>query len=604
MTDSGPKKERSGTASAPKSDVFAKRMLAAVNFFVETNRLEPYTAVYLIAIKGWNEISFGIVSLVMNVVMIAFQTPAGDLLDKTKKKKKLITMTSILIASLTTVLPVWTSNFWAILVGKTIEGISATIFLPALMALLLGICQTEAEVPSFIAITELSNKIGSCFFVCGSAAISYYAYPNVESMFYLLGAGGLAAVVFTLLIPESDIDHDRARQLGDVPEVENGDDCEDEDDDSDYDEGAIEAFARRISTSSSFLVVGSSSEERRAKNSTTRDVEDGTGKSAASFRDGTGKSAASFRDGTGKSAASFRSNRSSFMISGNSSFMVFDSSISETRSQNLSTIGDEKTEPSRYLDLLKSPSIIFFAVLTFFYHLANAGVVPLLAQYLAITSSVRASLAWTSALLLYFYFFQAITSYIMIHAIDRFPHKNIMMVAFLVLPIRCASIAILIAYWNNPWALAATSAFEGIGAGVYDTMLPIIVKKLTEGSGRFGFTFGFIVTCWRMGHGVSVLFGETMVHSFGYTVAFIVLGCVGVLNLLGFAFFYSIDSEVKAGAADLEKKEVKHEIDETHVSYSTPNDLEKNEDEHASEALGRMEEEEEVNHLDVVVEDS
>ena len=115
---------------------------------------------YLIAIKGWNEISFGIVSLVMNVVMIAFQTPAGDLLDKTKKKKKLITVTSILIASLTTVLPVWTSNFWAILVGKTIEGISATVFLPALMALLLGICQTEAEVPSFIAITELSNKIG------------------------------------------------------------------------------------------------------------------------------------------------------------------------------------------------------------------------------------------------------------------------------------------------------------------------------------------------------------------------------------------------------------------------------------------------------------
>ena len=239
-------------------------------------------------------------------------------------------------------------------------------------------------------------------------------------MFYFLGAGGLAAVVFTLLIPESDIDHDRARQLGDVPEVENSDDCEDDDDASDYDEGEIEAFARRISTSTSFLVVDSSSEESRAENSTTRDVEDGTGKSAASFHDGTGKSAASFRDGTeksaasfcdgtGKSAASFRSNRSSFMIAGNSSFMVVDSSISETRSQKLSTRGDEKTEPSRYLDLLKSPSIIFFAVLTFSYHLANAGVVPLLAQYLAITSSVRASLAWTSSLLLYYYFFQAVS---------------------------------------------------------------------------------------------------------------------------------------------------------------------------------------------------
>jgi hypothetical protein len=80
---------------------------------------------------------------------------------------------------------------------------------------------------------------------------------------------------------------------------------------------------------------------------------------------------------------------------------------------------------------------------------------------------------------------------------------------------------------------------EGIGAGVYDTMLPIIVKKMTLGSGRFGFTFGFIVTCWRLGHGVSVFFGEAIVRSFGYTVVFIVLACLGLVNLLVFTFFYS-----------------------------------------------------------------
>ena len=97
-------------AAPANNRVLAKRMLTAVNFFVETNRLEPYTAVYLIQIKGWNEVSFGIVSLVMNMAMLLFQTPAGDLLDKTTKQKKIITAVAILIAAFTTVMVVWTSR--------------------------------------------------------------------------------------------------------------------------------------------------------------------------------------------------------------------------------------------------------------------------------------------------------------------------------------------------------------------------------------------------------------------------------------------------------------------------------------------------------------
>ena len=205
------------TTSQPETDIaskestkdrrygFARKALTAVNFFVETNRLEHYAAVYLVDIMNWSKVDFGIVSLVMNVAMVLFQTPAGDLLDKTTKGKKIITTLAIITASFTTVMVVWTSNFWAILVGKTLEGISSTIFLPALMSLLLGISQTDAEVPSFIATTEVSNKIGSFVIVSACAAITYYLFPDVEFMFYLLGAGGVAAAVFVVLIPEASI---------------------------------------------------------------------------------------------------------------------------------------------------------------------------------------------------------------------------------------------------------------------------------------------------------------------------------------------------------------------------------------------------------------
>ena len=34
----------------------AKKIFLGVNFFVETSRMEPFVAVYLIVFKGWNEV--------------------------------------------------------------------------------------------------------------------------------------------------------------------------------------------------------------------------------------------------------------------------------------------------------------------------------------------------------------------------------------------------------------------------------------------------------------------------------------------------------------------------------------------------------------------
>ena len=52
-------------------------------------------------------------------------------------------------------------------------------------------------------------------------------------------------------------------------------------------------------------------------------------------------------------------------------------------------------------------------------------------------------------------------------------------------------------------------------SGIYDTMIPLVVGSLVRGSGRFGVTFGFIVTCWRLGHGFSLLIYRTF-EGWGY----------------------------------------------------------------------------------------
>ena len=43
-------------------------------------------------------------------------------------------------------------------------------------------------------------------------------------------------------------------------------------------------------------------------------------------------------------------------------------------------------------------------------------------------------------------------------------------------------------------ALASATA----PAGIYDTLLPLLVKSLVSGTGRYGFVFGAMVTSWRI----------------------------------------------------------------------------------------------------------
>ena len=278
--------------------------------------------------------------------------------------------------------------------------------------------------------------VGAC------AAIARFSYPNVEAMFYLLGAGGLTAALLAITIPESAINHSRARQLNETEEESRTDE---------------------------------------------------------------------------------------------------ESGINEESE----TDGSPPPSPSRYSEILANKSIMLFAVLTFTYHLANAGAVPLLAQYIAKITPDEESLTWTSAVLLVGFLSQAITAFGMGYVVDSYNHKKIMTVAFVMLPLRCFLFAALVEFLRNPWALTLVQVLDGIGAGVYDMMIPLIVQKMVMGSGRFGFTFGIIVSVWRIGHGVSVLAGESIVQAYGYTAAFISLGALGVLNLIVFSVFFRFDYETK-----------------------------------------------------------
>ena len=208
------------------------------------------------------------------------------------------------------------------------------------MSFLFGICTDVQEIPRFVAKNEVSNKIGSFLFVAGCGLITYFLYPDIASMFYLLGAGGVAAAFFVMMIPSSAIKYNRARQLKEDT----------------YDDKTIP-------------------------------------------------------------------------------------------NQGNDSSNDEKKKPEAisYSELLKDKNICSFAIITFFYHLANASVSPLVAQFLAIGGG-RSAMLFTSGTMLPFYFFQGITAHLMQFFILKVSPKTILVWAHIVLPMRCCLIVLFITF--------------------------------------------------------------------------------------------------------------------------------------------------------------
>jgi len=255
-------------------------------------------------------------------------------------------------------------------------------------------------------------------------------------------------------------------------------------------------------------------------------------------------------------------------VNGNGNGNVITINNTEMFDESSEEAEQKKPTHSRYRDLLTNRPTVMFALLTFLYHLSNAGIVFLVSQLVAVQDK-RTGLVFTSAVLCAFYLLQAPTAYIVGKNCKRVGFKNFLLLAHVLLPIRCTICALLAMYFPNQYALVATQIFDGMGAGIYDTVLPLVVKALVERSGRFGFTYGFILTCWRLGHGLSVLTAEAILKAAHerYEVPFFVLGGMGALCTLLLYFGVNVPPPLPDDDGD----EDKVDEDEAKEKQTAPN---------------------------------
>jgi MFS family permease len=198
--------------------------------------------------------------------------------------------------------------------------------------------------------------------------------------------------------------------------------------------------------------------------------------------------------------------------------------------------------PSGLRVVLSSRPLMVFAVAVVLFHLANAAMLPLVGQKLALhdnhlgTSLMAACIVAAQAVM--------VPMAMLVGArADRWGRKPLFLAAFLILPLR----GCLYTLSDNQFWLVAVQALDGIGAGLFGALFPIIVADLMRGTGRYNVAQGAILTAQGIGAALSTtLAGVVVVHA-GYSAAFLTLAAVAVAGAL--VFFFGMP-ETKARRAE------------------------------------------------------
>ncbi|MGH3593178.1 MAG: MFS transporter, partial [Pseudonocardiaceae bacterium] len=113
---------------------------------------------------------------------------------------------------------------------------------------------------------------------------------------------------------------------------------------------------------------------------------------------------------------------------------------------------------------------------------------------------------------------------------DRWGRKAIFLAAFVALPLR----GVLFTLSNNAGYLISVQVLDGVAAGIFGALFPLVIADLTRGTGRYNVTFGVASTMQGIGASLSTTVAGVIIVIGAYDRAFLVLAGIAFLALLIF----------------------------------------------------------------------
>jgi MFS family permease len=187
----------------------------------------------------------------------------------------------------------------------------------------------------------------------------------------------------------------------------------------------------------------------------------------------------------------------------------------------------EAVHVSVWKALLHHRALLIFGACCALFHLANAAMLPLVSQKL---SQIDLSLATplTCACIVAAQVVMIPAALLVGARADLWGRKPLLLAGFAILPVR----GVLYTLSSDPYWLVAVQMLDGVGAGLFGALFPLVVKDLTQGTGRFNVSLGALTTMFGVGAALSSSLAGVVVQQAGYNAAFLTLAAVAALALL------------------------------------------------------------------------
>jgi MFS family permease len=207
--------------------------------------------------------------------------------------------------------------------------------------------------------------------------------------------------------------------------------------------------------------------------------------------------------------------------------------IDYDRARDLGPAGGAAASPQSaagYGVLFKSRPLVVFGLCAMLFHFANAPLLPLVGQKLAAAYPKEATAMMSVCIIAA----QAVMLPIAIlvgRKADVWGRKPLFLAGFAILPIR----AVLYTFSDNSFWLIGVQVLDGVGAGIFGALTPLVIADMMRGRGRYNLAQGAIATMVGVGASLSRLATGEVVDRLGYSAAFLTLGAVALAAVIVFA---------------------------------------------------------------------
>jgi MFS family permease len=194
------------------------------------------------------------------------------------------------------------------------------------------------------------------------------------------------------------------------------------------------------------------------------------------------------------------------------------------------TAGAAHPQPSGFATLLRDRRLLIFAGAMAAFHLANAAMLPLVGQVLALQNK-DVGTALMATCVVAAQIVMVPTAFLAGAKADSWGRKRIFLIGFAFLTAR----GFLYTLSDHPYWLVGVQVLDGVGAGIFGAVFPLVVQDLTHGTGHFNVSLGALSSVWGLGAAVSNILAGSIVVVAGYRAAFTSLGIIAAAGLVLYA---------------------------------------------------------------------